>query len=95
MKKPLALLLDKLITDAPEEDKGAVALQIQLGGASYAGSIMHSKEHEGLYELIAVDPQQRAAVSIFFEPESLTAIFIPKTVAEPTKRSGLIIPGAH
>lgn len=95
MKKSLALLLDKLISAAPEEDGGAVALQIQLGGASYAGSIMHAKEHEGLYELIAVDPQQRAAVSIFFEPESLTAIFVPKLAPEPVKRSGLIIPGAH
>jgi hypothetical protein len=94
MKRPLATLLDSLIAKAPEEDKGAIALQLQIESQSYAGSVMHSKEHEGLYEMIVVDPNQRIAVSIFFAPESLSAVFVPKTDQEPSERR-IVIPGAH
>lgn len=97
MKKPLALLLDKLIADAPKDAKGAVALQIQIDGNSYAGSTMHSKEHDGLYEMIVVDPQKRMAVSIFFGPNSISALFVPKEgspIVQP-KSGGRIITGAH
>jgi len=95
MKKPLATLLDSLIAKAPEEDKGAIALQVQIESQAYAGSVMHSKEHEGLYEMVVVDPNQRIAVSIFFAPESLSAVFVPKTDQKPSARSGIVIPGAH
>ncbi len=96
LKQPLVLLLDKLIAEAPPEDKGAVALQVQIGGAAYAGSIKHSTEHDGLYELISVNPQQRMAVSIYFAPQDLTAVFIPKEspVMQPSK-SGIIVPRDH
>jgi len=94
MKKALVQILDKLIDES--EDK-AVALQLQIGGQPYAGSVMHSKDHDGIYEMIVVDPHQRIAVSVYFEGESLSAVFVPKEEAKVVgaKRSGIIMPGAH
>lgn len=97
MTNSLQKLLDKLISEAPEEDKGAVALQVQIESQPYAGSVRHSDKHPGLYEMIVVDPQQKLAVSIFFSPDKISAVFVPKK-SDPivqTRRSGIIMPGAH
>jgi hypothetical protein len=94
---PMKTLLDKLISEAPEEAKGAIPLQLQIGGQPYAGSVLHSQDYDGLYEMIVVDPQKRLAVSIYFEAKSISAIFVPKGETSPImqpKRSG-IITGAH
>lgn len=94
-KNNLQILLDKLIKDAPGENKGAVSLQLQIGGQPYAGSVMHAKDHDGLYEMIVVDPQQKLAVSIFFMPGALQAVFVPKEQQMIKTGSGIIMPGAH
>ena len=49
----------------------------------------------GLYEMIVVDPKQRLAVSIYFLPDSIDAIFVPKEQSPIVKPKGGIIMGAH
>ena len=64
-------LLDKLIAEAPEGDKGAVGLQLQINGQPYAGSVRRSTDYDGLYEMIVVDPQHRAVATVYFEGEDI------------------------
>jgi hypothetical protein len=94
-KPPLALLLNKLIAAAPKEHEGAVALQVQIASQSHAGSVRHSTEHEGLYEIVVVDPKQRVAFSVFFDETSITALFVPQEQKSVKTGSGIIMPGAH
>lgn len=96
MKTAIQELLDKLIEDAPPENGDAVSLQLQISSQPYAGSVMRSKDHVGLYEMLVVDPHQKLVVSIYFAPDAIDAIFVPKEAPQVTNsKSGIIIPGAH
>ena len=79
MTNPKKTLLDKLISEAPEENDGAVSLQLQIDGQTYAGAVKNSSDHEGLYELITVGQQQHGTlmVTVYFDIDSVGAIFVP------------------
>lgn len=94
-------LIDRLIADAPPENEGAVSLQIQLGGSTFAGAVKHSNE-DGLYEMITIgqNPQTRQpmGIRVYLKADAIEAVFapmegeMPKGLSLPSK-SGLVIPG--
>lgn len=89
--------LDKLIAEAPEENEGAVQLQLQIGGANYAGAMKHS-EHKGLYEIITIGTQggQPVPCRIIFTARVVETVQLLMDSAEMTltqRKSGIIVPG--
>ena len=94
-------VLDKLIADAPEENKGAAEVQLQIGGGAYAGALKQSDDFDGLYELMTVGQRpgklgaQAFMVRIVFKADAVDAAFIPHDgdMGELSTQSGLVVPG--
>lgn len=94
-------LLDSLIDAAPEEDEGAVKIQIQIASAPYAGAVRRSQTYEGLYELLSVGMSQHntpLSVLIIFKPEAVSAVMLPQeelsSVLRPADKNGrIVMPG--
>lgn len=98
-------ILDKLIADAPDDNQGAVELQIQIGALQYAGALRPSDEFDGLYELMTIAQKPSTdgrsavpfALRIVFRPEAVTAVFIPAGEQETSNlyvpKRGNIVPG--
>lgn len=90
--------LNKLIDEAPEENKGAASVQILVSGQVLAGAISRSSK-EGLYEMVTAgqDPttRQPMPIRVYIKADSIDAIFTPMDeipkIFRP-KNSGLIVP---
>jgi hypothetical protein len=99
---PMNKLIDKLISEAPEADKGGVACQVIFKSATQqqqvVGGVLKKLEgFEDLYSMTVIGTAQRDAQSppqafhaeIYFEAESILRIEVVKPIENP---SGLIIP---
>ena len=93
--------LTKLIDAAPEEDKGAVQLQIVLGAGMFSGAVRHAVGEPGLFELLTPNidrqtGQPSGMVRMIFDPDALVAVLQAYDDDKPILHvpSRQIIPGA-
>lgn len=99
---PMNKLIDKLISEAPEADKGGLVCQVIFKSSAQqqqvVGGVLKKVEgFEGLYNMTVIgtaqrDPQsppQAFHAEIYFEADSILRIEVVKPIENP---SGLIIP---
>lgn len=96
MKKIEELLLKRI----EETEDEIVALQVQIGGQTFAGAVKKSSEGEGFYEILTAGQHQNGEVFMvkcIFTGGDLQVIFESheekSDIIKP--KGGIIIPGAH
>lgn len=93
-------VLDHLIATAPDENNGAVQIQLTVGVTGYAGAVKKSELGDDIYELLTVGqtPDQRPVmVTVYVCASDITSIQVmssekPSSLVVP-KKSGLVMPG--